>query len=50
MIRQVVVARRGPPQGCIHHSDRVSQYASEVYRSLLIVHGLVGSMRRRGNP
>lgn len=22
---------RSPPQGCIHHSDRGSQYASEVY-------------------
>ena len=27
-----------------------SQYASEVYRSLLTEHGLVGSMGRRGNP
>ena len=26
------------------------QYASEIYRSLLTGHGLVGSMGRRGNP
>ena len=26
------------------------QYASEIYRALLAAHGLVGSMRRRGNP
>src|SRR4029077_20939841 len=39
-----------PPNGCIHHSDRGSQYASEVYRSLLAEHGLIGSMGRRGNP
>jgi putative transposase len=41
---------RQPPHGCIHHSDRGSQYASEIYRSLLADHGLVGSMGRRGNP
>ena len=27
-----------------------AQYAAERYRDLLIVHGLVGSMGRRGNP
>ena len=37
-------------RGCVHHSDRGSQYASEVYRNLLAEHGLVGSMGRRGNP
>src|ERR1700738_4739313 len=41
---------RQPPKGCIHHSDRGSQYASELYRHLLAEHGLVGSMGRRGNP
>ena len=41
---------RQPPKGCIHHSDRGSQYASELYRRLLAEHGLVGSMGRRGNP
>ena len=41
---------RNPPKGCIHHSDRGSQYASEIYRELLATHGLVGSMSRRGNP
>ncbi len=41
---------RQPPKGCIHHSDRGSQYASEPYRKLLAEHGLVGSMGRRGNP
>ena len=41
---------RQPPKGCIHHSDRGSQYASEIYRGLLTDHGLVGSMGRRGNP
>jgi putative transposase len=41
---------RRPPAGCIHHSDRGSQYASEIYRNLLADDGLVGSMGRRGNP
>ena len=41
---------RRPPAGCVHHSDRGAQYASEIYRQLLAEHGLVGSMGRRGNP
>ena len=41
---------RQPPKGCIHHSDRGSQYASEPYRNIIAEHGLVGSMSRRGNP
>ena len=41
---------RNPTPGCIHHSDRGSQYAAQAYRALLNEHGLVGSMGRRGNP
>ena len=41
---------RRQPKGCVHHSDRGSQYAAEAYRKLLAEHGLVGSMGRRGNP
>lgn len=41
---------RRPPPGCIHHSDRGSQYAAKAYRDLLEAHGLHGSMGRRGNP
>src|SRR6202041_834679 len=44
------IRERDPPKGCIHHSDRGSQYASADYRNLLTAHGLVGSMSRRGNP
>ena len=40
---------RSPPPGCIHHSDRGSQYAAQAYRALLSQHGLVGSMGHRGN-
>ena len=47
---KAAIRSRTPPQGCIHHSDRGSQYASEIYRELLVAHGLTGSMSRRGNP
>ncbi len=47
---KAAIASRTPPAGCVHHSDRGSQYAAEAYRKLLATHGLVGSMGRRGNP
>jgi len=47
---KVAIRTRLPHEGCIHHSDRGSQYASEVYRTLMAAHGLKGSMSRRGNP
>jgi putative transposase len=48
-LRAAIAARR-PPAGCIHHSDRGSQYAAEDYRAELSKHRLKGSMGRRGNP
>jgi len=47
---KAAIRARQPPKGCIHHSDRGSQYASESYRNVLADHGVVGSMGRRGNP
>lgn len=47
---KVAITRRRPQPGCIHHSDRGSQYASGIYQGLLASHDLVGSMSRRGNP
>jgi putative transposase len=47
---EAAIATRGPPPGCVHHSDRGSQYAAEPYRTKLAAHGLRGSMGRRGNP
>jgi putative transposase len=32
---EAAVAARQPPPGCLHHSDRGSQYASEPYRERL---------------
>ena len=46
----VAIATRRPAKGCIHHSDRGSQYAAERYRKRLADHGIRGSMGRRGNP
>jgi putative transposase len=47
---KAAINARNPPRGCVHHSDRGSQYASEPYRTALREYGLVGSMGRRGNP
>lgn len=44
------IAARKPAPGCVHHSDRGSQYAAKVYRDELAARGLKGSMGRRGNP
>jgi putative transposase len=47
-----VVGRSTPRESPLDKQKGVrgSQYAAERYRDLLIVHGLVGSMGRRGNP
>ncbi|RZN13439.1 hypothetical protein CWO90_45000 [Bradyrhizobium sp. Leo121] len=47
---KAAIERRNPPPGCVHHSDRGSQYAAQLYRDALVAHGVVGSMGRRGNP
>jgi putative transposase len=47
---RAAINARNPPRGCVHHSDRGSQYASETYSAVLREHGFVGSMSRRGNP
>ena len=44
------IDKRRPPLGCVHHTDRGSQYAAGHYRQALAENGLVGSMGRRGNP
>ena len=46
---QLAVVQRQPPPGLIVHSDRGSQYASSAHQALLVKHGLVGSMSRKGN-
>lgn len=41
---------RRPSPGCIHHSDRGSQYADAKYRRTLAKAGMRGSMSAPGNP
>ena len=47
---RAAIATRAPARGCIHHSDRGSQYDAKSYRDLLNTHGLIGSMSARANP
>ncbi len=46
---QMAILRRRPSAGCIHHSDRGSQYCAYEYQKLLKAHGLVASMSGKGN-
>jgi len=45
----MAIAFRGPPKGCIHHTDRGSQYCSHDYRQILRQHGFKVSMSGKGN-
>ena len=43
------VALRQPPEGCIHRTDRGSQYFSHNYQKTLKKHGFLASMSGEGN-
>ena len=45
----MAIWRRKPPVGVIHHSDRGSQYCSDVYQRMLKQHGFICSMSGKGN-
>jgi putative transposase len=45
----MAIALRRPPKGCIHHSDRGSQYCSHDYQKILRQHGFNVSMSGKGN-
>jgi putative transposase len=45
----MAVARRKPPAGVVHHSDRGSQYTSLAFGTTLRDSGLVASMGSRGD-
>ena len=47
---RMALRRRRPPRGLIHHSDRGSQYAADVYVRLLRAYGAEISMSRAGMP
>jgi putative transposase len=40
---------RRPLPGCIHHSDRGSQYCAHTYQDLIKENGMRASMLRKGN-
>jgi len=46
---KMAIALRQPPPGCIHHTDRGSQYCSHDYQKFLRQHGLQVSMSGKGN-
>jgi transposase InsO family protein len=46
---RMAVWRRRPKPGLIHHTDRGSQYASDVYQAELKRHHMVCSMSRKGD-
>jgi putative transposase len=47
-LRMAILQRR-PQTGLLHHSDRGSQYASEMFQDLLVDNGIVCSMSRKGD-
>ena len=46
---EMAIAFRAPPKGCIHHTDRGSQYCSHDYQKILRQHGFKVSMSGKGN-
>lgn len=45
----MTIAFRAPPKGCVHHSDRDSQYCSHDYQKILHKHGFQVSPLMHGN-
>ena len=45
----MAIALRQPPKGCVHHTDRGSQYCSHDYQNKLKTHGFKISMSGKGN-
>jgi len=45
----MAISQRRPEAGLLHHSDRGSQYACDVFQDLLGDNGIVCSMSRKGN-
>jgi putative transposase len=46
---EMAVMHRQPDSGLIHHTDRGSTYAMQIYRDTLTQHGMVSSMSRKGD-
>jgi putative transposase len=48
VVNMVIAIRRAPP-GCIHHTDRGSQYCAHDYQEILRKHALTPPMSGKGN-
>jgi putative transposase len=46
---KMAVRNRQPARGCLFHSDRGSQYASNAFRADLAAHGMIQSMSAKGD-
>jgi putative transposase len=46
---KMAIAFRAPPEGCIHHTDRGSQYCSHDYQKILRKNGFKASPLVHGN-
>ena len=46
---RMAIARRQPPPGLIHHTDRGAIYVAQEYRALLTTHGMAASTGRTGD-
>ena len=46
---QMAINLRRPPKGCIHHTDRGSQYCAHEYQKILRQHDFQVSMSGKGN-
>lgn len=46
---QMAINLRNPPKGCVHHTDRGSQYCAHEYQKILRQHGFQVSMSGKGN-
>ena len=46
---EMAINLRQPPPGCIHHTDRGSQYCSHDYQKILRRHKFSVSMSGKGN-
>jgi putative transposase len=46
---KMAIAFRSPSKGCIHHTDRGSQYCSHDYQKILRLNGFKVSMSGKGN-
>jgi putative transposase len=46
---EMAIRLRNPPEGCIFHFDRCSQYCSYDFQKTLQANGLVPSMSGKGN-